>query len=785
MPETGDWPVVPPRQSLTEQETRTRLINPALQQAGWDLALHVREEYPITAGQIVVRGALHSRARPRRADYVLFRNTNTPIAVLEAKDAQQNAGVGMQQALTYAEMLGVPFAFSTNGREFLFHDKTAGTGELVEKALNPRDFPSPSELWEKYLAWRGLETEVQKSAAEVEYFDSQRKSLRYYQGLAVQRTVEAVAKGQKRLLLVMATGSGKTLTAFQTIWRLREAGLVQRVLFLVDRNVLADQTLINDFAPFGSIATKVTNRYVDKSYEIYVALYQAVTGSETEEDIYRQFSPDFFDLVVVDECHRGSAAADSSWRRVLDYFAPACQIGLTATPRETDTVSNIGYFGEPIYVYTLRQGIADGFLAPFKVTRFDIDRDLSGWRPVAGQTDRYGIEITDRVYRSRDFDRNLVLDTRTRLVAESITDFMKANDRMAKTIVFCEDIDHAERMRESLVNANADLVTENSKYIVRITGDSLYGQQDLDDFMNPESEYPVLVTTSRLLRTGVDVQTCRIIVLDQNVSSATEFKQIVGRGTRIREDFGKYFFNILDYRGATELFADPDFDGPPLESSDFETSNDRDLKESSIESHNVSGGQDKYESAPRTRFVVDGVTVQIINKRVLYFNGDGILVTESITDYTKRSVVNEYATLDGFLKRWREVERKTVIIEELSERGVSFDLLEEEIGHGYDPFDLLCHVAFDRRPMTRRERADAVRGENYFDKYSPVARQVLVALLTKYADDGPETLEDVAVLRLNPVAALGTPVELMMAFGGRDGYLAALRDLEAQIYKSA
>lgn len=785
MPETGDWPVVPPRQSLTEQETRTRLINPALQQAGWDLALHVREEYPITAGQIVVRGALHSRARPRRADYVLFRNTNTPIAVLEAKDAQQNAGVGMQQALTYAEMLGVPFAFSTNGREFLFHDKTAGTEELVEKALNPRDFPSPSELWEKYLVWRGLETEVQKSAADVEYFDSQRKSLRYYQGLAVQRTVEAVAKGQKRLLLVMATGSGKTLTAFQTIWRLREAGLVQRVLFLVDRNVLADQTLINDFAPFGSIATKVTNRYVDKSYEIYVALYQAVTGSETEEDIYRQFSPDFFDLVVVDECHRGSAAADSSWRRVLDYFAPACQIGLTATPRETNTVSNIGYFGEPIYVYTLRQGIADGFLAPFKVTRFDIDRDLSGWRPVAGQTDRYGIEITDRVYRSRDFDRNLVLDTRTRLVAESITDFMKANDRMAKTIVFCEDIDHAERMRESLVNANADLVTENSKYIVRITGDSLYGQQDLDDFINPESEYPVLVTTSRLLRTGVDVQTCRVIVLDQNVSSATEFKQIVGRGTRIREDFGKYFFNILDYRGVTELFADPDFDGPPLESSDFETSNDRDLKESSIESHNVSGGQDKYESAPRTRFVVDGVTVQIINKRVQYFNGDGILVTESITDYTKRSVVNEYATLDGFLKRWREVERKTVIIEELSERGVSFDLLEEEIGHGYDPFDLLCHVAFDRRPMTRRERADAVRGENYFDKYSPVARQVLDALLTKYADDGPETLEDVAVLRLNPVAALGTPVELMMAFGGRDGYLAALRDLEAQIYKSA
>ena len=777
--------MVPQGHSLTEQETRSRLINPALQQAGWDLGLHVREEYPITAGQITVRGAMHSRARPRRADYVLFRNPNTPIAVIEAKDAQQGVGAGMQQALTYAEMLGVPFAFSTNGREYLFHDKTRAADHPIEVTLHPQDFPNPATLWEKYLSWRGLETEAQKDAADSQYFSAQRKSLRYYQGLAIQRTVEAVAKGQKRLLLVMATGSGKTFTAFQTIWRLREAGLVQRVLFLVDRNVLADQTLINDFAPFGSIVTKVTNRHVDKSYEIYVALYQAVTGAESEDDIFQQFSPDFFDLVVVDECHRGSAAADSSWRRVLEYFSPACQIGLTATPRETNTVSNTAYFGEPIYVYSLRQGIADGFLAPFKVTRFDIDRDLSGWRPVAGQSDRYGQEIPDRVYRSRDFDRSIILDTRTQLVAQSITDFMKSHNRMAKTIVFCEDIDHAERMRNALVNANADLVAESGKYIVRITGDSPYGQQDLDDFMNPESQYPVVVTTSRLLRTGVDVQTCQIIVLDQNISSATEFKQIVGRGTRIREDFGKMYFNILDYRGVTELFADPEFDGPPIESIGSADSAPLILREPALDVSCALGQETTDEYSPRTRFVVDGVTVEIINKRVQYFNADGVLVTESITDYTKRSVVNEYVTLDGFLKRWHEADRKTAIIDELSSRGVSFDLLEEEIGSGYDPFDLLCHVAFGRRPMTRRERADVVRGDSYLDKYSPVARQVLDALLTKYADGGPETLEDVAVLRLQPVASLGTPVEIMMTFGGRDGYLEALRGLEMQIYKAA
>lgn len=763
---------------LTEQETRTRLINPALDAAGWSLGTQVREDFGLTPGRIVVRGRLHTRQRPKRADYVLFFKPGIPLAVVEAKDAQTSPGIGMPQALTYAQMLDAPFAISTNGHEYLLHDRTGLPGGQVEVRLQPNELPSPTELWDRYLQWKGLVGEA-SSAASVDFFSSDRKDLRYYQSLAVRRAVEAIATGRKRLLLVMATGSGKTLTAFQIIWRLRKAGLAKRVLFLVDRNVLADQTLINDFAPLGSVVTKVTKRTVDKSYEVYVALYQAVTGADEDQDIFTEFSPDFFDLVIVDECHRGSAAEDSSWRRVLDYFQSAVQIGLTATPKETTSISNIDYFGEPVFVYSLKDGIEDGFLAPFKVTRLDLDRDVSGWRPEAGQRDRYGAEVPDRVYRGKDFDRTVVLEQRTELVASAITEFLKEHGRMSKTIVFCEDIDHAERMRQALVNHNADMISVNERYVARITGDSPYGQRDLDDFMSPETEFPVIVTTSRLLRTGVDAQTCKVIVLDQNIDSATEFKQIVGRGTRVREDFDKFFFDILDFRGATDLFADPDFDGPPVQVlGEIEDSNTP--EEVGVPGESVPEGHERRE-----KYYVDGVSVEIANRRVQYFDSNGRLITESLSDYTRRSVGKEFDSLDTFLSRWSTAQRKSAVVSELAEHGVIFEALAEQVGAEYDPFDLICHVAFGRRPITRRQRAERVRTSNYLGKFGPVARAVIDALLDKYADVGSAPLEELGTLSLQPISDIGTPVEILGAFGGRSEYLAVLRELEAMIYETA
>jgi len=788
--------------SLSERDVCTKFVTPALAAAGWDLRHQIREEVTLTKGRIKVRGRMVSRGKAKRADYVLYYKPNLPLAVIEAKDETHSVGAGMQQALAYAKMLDVPFAFSTNGKAFLFHDRTGQSSE-VEREIKLSEFPSPDELWSRYCAWKGLGNEAERIAAQDYHIDASGKTPRYYQLVAINRVVEAIARGQKRILLVMATGTGKTYTAFQIIWRLWKARLVRRVLFLADRNILVDQTRINDFKPFGNAMTKITNRTVDKSYEIYLALYQAVSGTDEEKNIYKQFSPDFFDLVVVDECHRGSAAEASAWREILEYFAPATHLGLTATPKETRDVSNIEYFGEPVYTYSLKQGIEDGYLAPYKVVRIDLDKDLIGWRPEKGQRDKYGEEIEDRIYDQRDFDRTLVLEERTKVVARKVTEFLKATDRYAKTIVFCEDIDHAERMRQALVNENADLVTENPRYVVRITGDNEEGKAELDNFIDPESRYPVIATTSRLLTTGVDAQTCKVIVLDRRIESMTEFKQIIGRGTRVNEEYGKYYFTILDFKKATELFADPQFDGEPVkiyvrrqdEPVVFEDEEPGsqvlvdDMGEGWADDDDT--GDVVYgpggEEGPRRRvkYVIDNVPVFVVAERVQYYGPDGKLITESLRDYTRRRLTARYATLDDFLRRWTAAERKEAILRELEEQGVLLHALAEEVGRDYDPFDLVCHVAFDRPPLTRRERAERVRKRDYFARYGDKARAVLEALLDKYADEGIETIESVEVLRVRPLSELGTPVELIRSFGSKEEYLEAVRELERALYVAA
>jgi type I restriction enzyme R subunit len=785
------------KKQLSERDICTKYITPALSRAGWDVATQVREEYPLTQGRIIVRGELHTRARHKRADYVLFYKPNIPIAVIEAKDNNHSLGDGMQQALGYADMLQVPFVFSSNGDGFLFHNRIASDG-VMERSLALHDFPSAETLWQWWARHRGL-TEEQNALVTQDYFsDGSDKVPRYYQVLAINKTIEAIARGRNRILLVMATGTGKTYTAFQIIWRLWKSRVKKRILFLADRNILVDQTMTNDFKPFGSAMTKIRKRQADKSYEIYLSLYQAVTGNEEEKNIYRQFSPDFFDLIVIDECHRGSAAADSAWREILEYFTSAAQIGLTATPKETKAVSNIDYFGDPIYTYSLRQGIDDGFLAPYKVVRIDLDRDLTGWRPDKGMTDKFGNEIEDRIYNQKDFDKTLILEQRTRVVAKKITAFLKQTDRFDKSIVFCENIDHAERMRQALVNENPDLVAQNSKYVMRITGDNEEGKAELDNFIFPESRYPVIATTSKLMSTGVDAQTCKLIVLDQRIQSMTEFKQIIGRGTRINEDYGKYYFTIMDFKKATELFADPDFDGDPVqiyEPQDDESPVPPDVFEEEQSENDVTypeTGEDReraglVQSGVR-RYVVANVEVKIAAERVQYFDAAGRLITESLKDYTRKALAREYASLDEFLSRWSRAEKKQAIIDELSEQGVFFDALADEIGQQsgkeFDPFDLVCHVAWDMPPLTRRERADQVKKRNYFTQYGTQARRVLDALLDKYADQGVTHIEETRILTIAPFTEFGTPLEIIRAFGGLDQYRQAVNELEQALYSA-
>jgi type I restriction enzyme R subunit len=713
--------------------------------------------------------------------------------------------------LGYAKTLDLPFVFSTNGDGFVFHDRTIAEG-VKERELGLHEFPTPAELWARYCAAKKIEPPAEPIVTQDFYSDGSDKSPRYYQLNAINRVIEAAARGENRVLLVMATGTGKTYTAFQIIWRLWKAGKAKRILFLADRNNLVDQTKTNDFKPFGKAMTKITKRQVDKSYEIYLALYQAITGPDEAQKIYKQFSPDFFDLVVVDECHRGSAAEESAWREVLEYFGSAMQVGMTATPKETRFVSNIDYFGKPAYTYSLKEGIEDGFLAPYKVVRIDIDKDLAGWRPSAGKRDKHDKLIPDRVYNQRDFDKTLVIDQRTELVAKKITEFLKGTNRYDKTIVFCEDIDHASRMRQALVNENADLVEEDDRYIMQITGDNDEGKRELDNFIMPESRYPVIATTSKLMTTGVDAKTCKLVVIDQRIESMIEFKQIIGRGTRIEEEYGKLFFTIMDFRKATELFADPDFDGPPIQvyepgpddppvppdddpAGETPTGEPEPMPEPGdgevapgetgdggtiVDPLTGPGGPGK-----RVKYVVNDVPVWIVSERVQYYGDDGKLITESLKDYSRKGILRRYASLSDFLTKWRSAEQKQAVIEELERQGIIFEALAEEVGKDFDPFDLVCHVAFGQPPLTRRERAENVRKRNYFGKYAEQARAVLNALLDKYADEGIVPIEDMAVLKVQPLPTFGTPTEIVKLFGGKEQYLAALRELGEMLYKAA
>ncbi|QIB51530.1 EcoAI/FtnUII family type I restriction enzme subunit R [Pseudomonas sp. OIL-1] len=786
------------KKSLSERDICSKYIAPAVQRAGWDMHRQVREEVSFTKGRIIVRGKLHSRGKSRRADFILYHQPNLPLAVIEAKVNKQSMGSGMQQALSYAESLDVPFVFSSNGDGFLFHDRS-GTGSQIETQLTLEQFPSAQELWQRYCQWKGLDQQARQKVEAPYYDDGSGRMPRYYQTNAINRTIEAIARGQDRILLVMATGTGKTYTAFQIIWRLWKSRQKKRILFLADRNILVDQTKNNDFKPFGQAMTKIAKRQIDTSYEIYLSLYQAVTGNEEEMNIYKQFSRDFFDLIIIDECHRGSAAENSAWREILEYFSDATHVGLTATPKETKEVSSITYFGEPVYSYTLKQGIEDGFLAPYKVVRIDFDKDLQGWRPPKGMLDKNGELIEDRIYNLKDMDRALVIEGRTQLVAQKVTDFLKTTDPFQKTIVFCDDINHAERMRQALVNLNPERVAENRKYVMRITGDDQEGKAELDNFIDPEARYPVIATTSKLMTTGVDAQTCKLIVLDQHIKSMTEFKQIIGRGTRINEDFGKYWFTIMDFKKATELFADPAFDGEPVViftpgGDDSPVPPDDIINGGDWLNPDASDQPDDFdfpegeEGGRRIKYVIDNIPISVIAERVQYYGPDGRLITESLHDYTRTCVKNQFASLDDFLRRWSSADQKKAIIDEMAAQGVMWEALAEEVekkqGTPLDPFDLICHVAFDQPALSRKERAEQVRKRNYFAKYSGAARQVLEALLEKYADTGIEHIEDIKILQLDPFSQIGAPLELVKAFGGKAGYTKAIHDLEDELYSA-
>lgn len=774
------------KKELSESDICDKYITPAITNAGWDSMSQVRREFPLTPGPVIVRGSMSARNKKKRkvADYALFWEPSIPIAVVEAKENNHTVSHGMQQALGYAEIMGVPSAYSSNGDAFASHNKTAAEGEDIETEFPLEDFPSPEVLWKRYKQHRGIKDEDEEMVLQPYYTDGSGKEPRYYQVEAINRTIEAVANGQKRILLVMATGTGKTYTTFQIIWRLWKARVVKRVLFLVDRNNLADQTKNNDFKPFGSVMTKIGNRKIDPAYEVYLGLYQAITGPDEADKIFKNVSHDFFDMIVIDECHRGSAADDASWREILDYFSNAIQIGLTATPKETKYVSNINYFGEPVYSYSLKQGIADGFLAPYKVVRIDIDKDIEGWTPPPGMKDDLGNDVEERTYNQIDMDRVLVLNQRTKLVAERVMKLLNATNPFDKTIIFCEDIDHAERMRKAIVNAAGKLATDNSKYVMRITGDSIEGKAELENFVFSESRYPVIATTSELMTTGVDAKTCKLIVLDKNIRSMTTFKQIIGRGTRIEEEYGKMFFTIMDFKKATELFRDPDFDGDPVVI--YEPGNDDDPVPPDPVYPDEDGeteDDDEGETNGRKKVYISGVPASIVSERIEYYGENGQLITESYQDFTRKQVQSEFATLNDFLRSWNNAAKKQTIIEMLEEHGIILDNLAEEVGKDFGDFDLICHIAFDQPPLTRKERANNVKKRNYFTKYGEQARKVLDGLLDNYADKGIISIENTKVLKLKPFSDLGTPMEIINeTFGGKANYEMALRELEYELF---
>lgn len=817
------------KKTLSERDICTKYITPALENAQWDKQTQILEEVGFTDGKIIVRGKLTARGTKKRADYILYHKPNMAIAIIEAKDNNHTVGAGIQQALDYAESLDILFVFSSNGDGFLFHDKTATDGN-IETELALEDFPTPQQLWEKYKRFKGIDSAAtEKVVTQDYYFDGSGRKPRYYQQIAINRTVEAVAKGENRVLLVMATGTGKTYTAFQIIHRLWKSGAKKRILFLADRNNLIDQTRRGDFKYFKDKMTIIKKKVVedngkeklvsnkkrgidssDKAYEIFLGIYQGLTNSDIAiEDAYKDFSPDFFDLIIVDECHRGSAKDDSAWRAILDYFKNATQIGLTATPKEDEVTSNSDYFGKPIYTYSLKKGIDDGFLAPYRVIRVGLNVDLEGWRPPKGFLDKDGKAVDDRIYNRKDFDKKIVIEERRKLVAKKITELLKGIDRFSKTIVFCCDIEHAGGMRTAIANENADLVAANYKYVMQITGDNEEGKMELDNFINPEEKYPVIATTSELMTTGVDAQTCKVIVLDANIDSMTKFKQIIGRGTRINEEFGKMYFTILDFRNATDLFADKEFDGDPIRVKPV--SEDEDLSLVVIEEEenttavidDVTGEEIKFQKPSirypdgrrsdgtnmakehRKKVYVNGIDVAILSEREMYYDKNGQLITVSLKDHTKEIIKGKYASLDDFLNKWNSTDRKDAIILELQEQGVLVEALMEAVEKNLDLFDLICHVAYDQPPLTRKERAEQVKKRNYFTKYGEQSRKVLEALLNKYADEGIENIENIEVLRVSPFDEFGSPFEIISEFGSKENYLQAVKELEIELYKTA
>lgn len=792
------------KKDLSERDICTKFITPAIEKAGWNLITQVREEVSFTDGRIYVKGNLSSRGKSKRADYILYYMPNIPIAIIEAKNNKHSVRAGIQQGLDYAKILDIPTIFSSNGDGFLEHDRTCSDG-TIEKELALEQFPSPETLWQRYKKYKGIVTEEQERITSQGYFfDGSDRKPRYYQQIAINRTVEAIAKGQNRILLTMATGTGKTYTAFQVIHRLWKSNTKKRILFLADRNALIDQTKRGDFRHFKDKMTVIKHKQIDKSYEIYLALYQGLTDYDEDKDAYRKFSQDFFDLIVIDECHRGSAAEDSAWREILKYFAKATHIGLTATPRETETVSSTEYFGNPIYTYSLKQGISDGFLAPYKVLRIGLNVDLEGWRPEKGKKDKQGQDVEDRLYNPKDFDNNLVIDERTEAVARKVTEFLKKTNRFDKTIIFCVDIDHAQRMRTAIANFNKDLMAENSKFVMQITGDNDEGKRELDNFIDPEQKYPVIATTSKLMTTGVDAQTCKLIVLDSNIGSMTEFKQIIGRGTRINEEFGKTFFTIMDFRNVTDKFADPTFDDDPVRIKIINEDDEIDSPEDETETDEPITGEDGEEiiftppeetppiidggeviTEPRQKYYVNGVNVAVLNERIQYMDGNGKLITGSLKDYTRTKVREQYHSLDEFLNKWNHADKKQAIIDELTEQGVIFENLKEAINKEMDIFDLICHTAFDQPPLTRSERVKQVKKRDYFTQYGEQARKVLETLLDKYADEGIENIEDMKILQDNQLTRFGSPIEIVKLFGGKKQYLQALTELEQEIYKVA
>jgi len=774
--------------SLSEEDIKLRFITPAILNKGWSVEdITMETKVKLTDGKINLKGNLVARSKPKFADYVLYYNRATPIAIVEAKDAKHTVAFGIQQAKEYAKMMDVPFAYSSNGQGFQEYDFLTGK----ERTFAMNEFPTKEELYNRYFAeindGQGVTDQEMKVINQPYCTGHDIFPPRYYQRNAVNRTVNAVAQGRNRLLLVMATGTGKTYTAFQIVYRLLKAGMVKKVLYLADRNILIDQSKDQDFKPLSSTIHKVEYQNDIKTkgsitaYEVYFALYQQLIGQEGKQHYKELFKPEFFDLVIVDECHRGSAKDDSNWREILEYFDGAIQLGMTATPKETKYQSNINYFGEPIYTYSLKEGIEDGFLAPFKV--INITTNIGdGWRPTKGQRDIFGNLIEDRIYINKDYDYNIVIEDRIREVAHEITEYLKHTDRMAKTIVFCADEDHADRMRMALVNENSDMCKMNPDYVVRITGSDTYGLSKLKYFTSVSPKGPVIATTSKLLSTGVDCKMVKLIVLDQNINSMTEFKQIVGRGTRIREKEGKTHFTIMDFRNITRLFADPDWDGPIEVDEQYGT----------IPTKGYPHGEDNPpskagEKAPKPVVDRNGCTVKIINKTVSVYDVDGkLLRVESITDYTKKNINDTYANLDDFIQHWNEAEKKAEISDMLRESGIDLQALKDDQKMGnVDDFDFICHIAYGKKPLTRRERAENVKKRDIFNKYGPQAQKVLEALLDKYANEGISQLESKSVLGLDPFRQMGKPSKIAMFFGGKPQYEEAVKELEELIYSIA